>query len=320
MGSRWWWLPFLAAAVTVAACGGDDRDQGGVARKDISIEVITHGPAADRFWSPVKKGVETAKDDLGVHVRYRSPKKFDVRAMRRLVDSAVAAKPDGLALSIPDASVLGPPIKKAVEAGIPVVSLNSGAGASRRLGAIAHVGQADRAAGVAAGERMKARGVTRALCVNHEAGNAALDQRCAGFADGLGGRAEVLAVDSTDPISARRRVNAALKRRPDVNGILTLGPPGADPTIAGLEETRKLGRIRLATFDLSDSVLERLRAGDLLFAVDQQQYLQGYLPVQILTLNAQLGLRPAADVRTGPAFVTKGSAQRVSELRRERLR
>jgi simple sugar transport system substrate-binding protein len=321
MGPRRWWAPLLAtAALAVAGCGGDGNEQGGVARKDISIEVVTHGPAADPFWSPLKKGVETAEEDLGVEVRYRSPEKFDVGTTRRLVDSAIAAKPDGLAVSIPDAGVLGPSIRKAVKAGIPVVSLNSGAGASRGLGAIAHVGQAEREAGLAAGERMKAAGVTGALCVNHEAGNVGLDQRCTGFREGLGGEAEVLAVDATDPISARRRVNAALERRPEVNGILTLGPAGADPTIQGLEESRRLGRIRLATFDLSESVLERLRAGDLLFAVDQQQYLQGYLPVEILTLNAQLGVRPAADVRTGPTFVTKGNAARVSELSREGLR
>jgi simple sugar transport system substrate-binding protein len=198
--------------------------------------------------------------------------------------------------------------------------MNSGGDVSESLGALAHVGQTEREAGVAAGERMKSEGVTNALCINQEVGNAALDQRCDGFKEGLGAQVEVLAVDLTDPTSARSRVENSLKQRTDVNGILTLGPTGADPTIAALQAGGKLGKIKLATFDLSPNVLEEVRDGRLLFAIDQQQYLQGYLPVQFLSQFAQLGLSPVGEVRTGPAFVTKNNAARVIQLSKEGLR
>jgi simple sugar transport system substrate-binding protein len=318
-------LPVLSClallALVVGACGKEEKsEQGGVKRSDVSIQVVTHGQAADPFWSVVKNGVDTAKDDLGVDVQYRAPEKFDIPAMRKLIDAAIAAKPDGLAVSLPDPDALGPSVKKAVAAGIPVVTLNSGGDVSASLGALAHVGQTEREAGVAAGKRLKSEGATNALCINQEVGNAALDQRCDGFKEGLGAPVEVLAVDLTDPTSARSRVENALKQRSDVDGILTLGPTGADPTIAALQAGGKLGQIKLATFDLSPNVLKEVRDGKLLFAIDQQQYLQGYLPVQFLAQYAQLGLSPVGDVRTGPAFVTKENAARVIKLSQEGLR
>jgi simple sugar transport system substrate-binding protein len=317
--------PLLAClavlSLAVGACGKEEKtEQGGVKRADVTIQVVTHGQAADPFWSVVKNGVDTAADDLGVTVEYRAPEKFDVVRMRQLIDSAVAKKPDGLAVSIPDPDALTSSIRKAVDAGIPVVSMNSGDDVSDEVGAIAHVGQSERLAGEQAGERMRQEGVRNALCINQEVGNAALDLRCEGFRAGLRGQVEVLAVDLADPTSAQSRVSNALETRGDVDGILTLGPTGADPTIAALRESGKLGDITVATFDLSPNALKAVRDGDLLFAIDQQQFLQGYLPVQMLTHYAQLGLAPANDVLTGPAFVTRDNAGRVIDLAQEGLR
>jgi simple sugar transport system substrate-binding protein len=318
-------LPVLSLlvllALVVGACGEEEKsEQGGVKRTDVSIQVVTHGQAADPFWSVVKNGVDTAAEDLGVSVEYRAPERFDMPAMRRLIDAAVAKKPDGLAVSIPDPDALTSSIRKAVDAGVPVVSLNSGDDVSDQVGAIAHVGQSERLAGVQAGQRMREEGVRNALCVNQEVGNAALDLRCEGFREGLRGQVEVLAVDLADPTTAKSRVANALETRGDVDGILTLGPTGADPTIAALRDAGRLGDITVATFDLSPSALKAVRDGDLLFAIDQQQFLQGYLPIQMLTHFAQLGLAPANDVLTGPAFVTRENAGRVINLAQEGLR
>jgi simple sugar transport system substrate-binding protein len=318
-------LPVLSLlallALVVGACGEEEKsEQGGVKRADVSIQVVTHGQAADPFWSVVKNGVDTAADDLGVTVEYRSPERFDIPAMRRLIDAAVAKKPDGLAVSIPDPDALTSSLRAAVDAGIPVVSMNSGDDVSDQVGALAHVGQSERLAGLQAGQRMREEGVRNALCINQEVGNAALDLRCEGFRAGLRGQVEVLAVDLADPTGAQSRVSSALETRGDVDGILTLGPTGADPTIAALRESGKLGDITVATFDLSPDALRAVRDGDLLFAIDQQQFLQGYLPVQMLTHYAQLGLAPANDVLTGPAFVTRENAGRVINLAQEGLR
>jgi simple sugar transport system substrate-binding protein len=323
MRKRWWLLSLLAVLALVGAgCGKKDKSEaGGVKRSDVNIQVVTHGQASDPFWSVVQNGVDQAKKDLGVNVTYRSPQKFDVVSMRQLIDSAIASKPDGLAVSIPDATALGPSVQKAVKAGIPVVTLNSGSDVSAKLGALAHVGQPEREAGVAAGKRLKAAGVTNALCINQEVGNAGLDLRCEGFKEGLGGgKSEVVGVDLTDPTSAKSRVENVLKKRPQVNGILTLGPTGADPTIAALKDLNKFGKIKIATFDLSPSVLNAVKNGDLLFAVDQQQFLQGYLPVIFLANYAKYGLIPGGNVPSGPNLITKEKAGQVVELSAKGIR
>ena len=312
---------FAVLALVLSACAKEETsDKGGAKREGISIQVVTHGQASDPFWSVVKNGVDAAKDDMGVEVTYSAPEKFDVVKMRQLIDSAIAKKPDGIAVSLPDPDALKGSVKKAVDAGIPVVTLNSGGDVSASTGALAHVGQSEREAGVAAGKRLKTAGATNALCINQEVGNAALDQRCDGFEEGLGGTVRVIGVDLADPTSARARVESVLKKQTDVDGILTLGPTGADPTIAALKKTGKFGDTKLGTFDLSPAVLEGVRDGDLLFAIDQQQFLQGYLPVQQLALYAQLGVRPVGDVRTGPGFVTKENAAKAIKLSKEGLR
>ncbi|RTH34071.1 LacI family transcriptional regulator [Thermus scotoductus] len=282
--------------------------------------VVTHGQAADPFWSVVKNGVDQAAKEMGVQVEYRAPTTFDMVRMAQLIDAAVAAKPAGLVVSIPDANALGRSIQAAVRAGIPVISINSGADVFKRLGVLMHVGQEEYIAGKAAGERFKAAGVKTAVCVNHEVGNVGLDQRCKGFADGMGGKVEILAV-KTDFTEARNAIANYLQRNPGVEGILTLGPVGAEPALQALQQVGRLGKIRFATFDLAPAVLEALEKKQMDFAIDQQQYLQGYLPIVFLTLYKRYGLLPANDVvLTGPGFVTPENARQVIDLTKKGIR
>jgi simple sugar transport system substrate-binding protein len=161
-------------------------------------------------------------------------------------------------------------------------------------------------------------GVKNALCVNQEVGNVALDERCRGFADGLGksgGKSTVVQVDLNNPSEAQSRIEAALSANPDVDGVLTLGPTGAAPALEALRGTNQLDTIKLATFDLSPDVLKAIAAGEMLFAVDQQQYLQGYLPIVLLTLyDTNLNTVANPVIMTGPGFVTKDNAERVIAL------
>src|SRR5215207_4682307 len=281
----------LLVAVVLASVGfasqtlGQDNGD----RSGLRFVVVTHGQASDPYWSVVQNGVNQAAKDMGVQVEYHSPDTFDIVAMSQLIDAAVASRPDGMAISIPDADALGDSIKGGVDAGIPMVSLDSGSDVAADLGMLTHVGQTEYEAGVGGGQRMGEAGVTTALCVNQEGGNVALDDRCRGFTDGLGesgGTVEVVQVNLNNPTESQSRIEAALSAKPDVDGILTLGPTGAAPALEALRGTGQLGKIQLATFDLSPDVLDAIESGDILFAIDSQQYLQGYLPIVLLTLYA----------------------------------
>ncbi len=308
---------FAAAVVAgMAAAGGPAFAQ----YEDLRFVVVSHGQASDPFWSVVKNGVDAAASDLGANVEYRAPTTFDMVQMSQLIDAAVASQPDGLVVSIPDADALGDSIRNAVAAGIPVISMNSGSDVREELGALVHVGQTEFEAGLGAGERMKEAGVTKAICVNQEVGNVALDLRCEGFEEGLGGAAvEVLAV-TMDPTEIRSALSAYLSQNPDVEGVLTLGPIAGEPVMQALEEQQMLDKVQFGTFDLSPAVLEAIRDGRMDFAIDQQQYLQGYLPIVLMAQYAKHGLMPGADVLTGPGFVTQENAEQVIELSQQGIR
>ena len=291
---------------------------GGQNRGDLRFVVVSHGQASDPFWSVVQNGVAQAGQDLGVEVEYQAPDTFDMVQMAQLIDGAVASEPDGLVVSIPDADALGESIQAAVEAGIPVVSMNAGNDVAEELGVLTHVGQTEFEAGVGGGERMAEAGVTTAICANQEVGNASLDARCDGFTQAMeeaGGTVEVLEIDLNDPDGSQARIESALSANEEIDGVFTLGPTGAAPALAAVEAAGVGDRVQLATFDLSPEVLEAIVAGDVLFAIDQQQYLQGYLPIVLLTLNAE-NLNTIANpvLQTGPGFVTQENAERVIEL------
>lgn len=289
-------------ALTVGAQASPDKPR---------IVVITHGQAASGFWTVVKNAVTQAQKDMpGVIIEYRAPETFDMVAMKQIIDATVNTKPDGIAVSVPDPDALGPAIKAAVAAGIPVVTLNSGGDVSKKLGALRHVGQSEFEAGQGAGERMKEMGVKHPACVNHEVGNVALDVRCEGFSKGVGVKADVIPV-TPDPTEERNTVGAYLTSHPDIDALLVLGQDAAIPTLQAVDQADKLSKVKVATFDISKPVLEAIRDGKMVFAIDQQQYLQGYLSIVLLLNYIRYGVMPGADVLTGPGFVTKENAAKV---------
>jgi len=315
-------LPLLLAACGTSGSSTTSTPSGScpASRANLKFYVVTHGQSTDPFWSVVKKGVDQAAHDMCVTAHYEAPTgtTFDVVAMSHLIDDAVATHPDGLVVSIPDAAGLGASIKAAVAAGIPVISINSGSDVAKSLGVLVHIGQTEYAAGQGGGEKMGAAGVKHALCVNQEVGNAALTLRCQGFAKGLaqtGGTMTEIGVTITNPTQTQQSIAAAIQRDPSIDGILTLGPTGATPAIKALQSLNKLGQIKLATFDLSSDVLNAIKAGQMLFAIDQQQYLQGYLPIVLLTLyKTNLNTIANSILQTGPGFVDSSNVSQVIQL------
>jgi simple sugar transport system substrate-binding protein len=284
----------------------------------VRIAVVTHGPASSKFWAIIRNGVEAASRTLDVLVDYRAPDVYSLARMSEMIDEAVAGRPDGLVVSIPEPG-LAPAIRRALRSGIPVVSINSGASLYKRLGVLAHVGQLEPRAGLEAGRRLARAGVRRALCVNQQVGNTGLDERCAGLARAMrevGGRSHVLGVVDDSP-AAPRRIAAAVAQR-GATGVLCTN------SLSGLAAVKGLAGkdVQIGTFDLGPDVLSAVQAGRLAFAVDQQAYLQGYLPIEMLAQRARYGLFPAQGdvIATGPHFVTQGDAAQAIELSRRSIR
>jgi simple sugar transport system substrate-binding protein len=309
----------LAAGVLVfAGCGGDGdgaaQDEVELTQeKDVTIAVITHG-SGDSFWAVAKKGAEDAGKDLGVTVRY-SESNNDPEEQAQLIDAAITEQVDGIAVSAPDPDAIRDPIKTAVDAGIPVVTLNSGAEESAELGALTHVGQTETIAGEGAGAQLKEAGATKIICIIHEQGNVGLNQRCEGAKKGFGGEVENLQVAGVSDVSTTlTEIQSKLESDTSIDGVLALNP---DIAVAARDAVAGAGsEAKVATFDLSGDVIKAIQADEILFAVDQQQYLQGYLPVVFLTLN-KTNLNTVGGgmpVLTGPGFVTKENAAEIEKL------
>ena len=313
-------LSLLGTPVAAAA-----TSRAGRSARSVKIAVVTHGQASDPFWSVVANGVKAGAAAMKANVTYNAPPTFDLVAMSRLIDAAVARKPDGLVVSIPDVKPLSKSIKNAVAKGIGVISINSGSDVFQSVGALTHVGQTELIAGQGGGTRMAAAGARNAVCINQEVGNVALDLRCQGFDQSLkkaGGKSKVISVDLKDPTGAQQKIEGSLRADSSVDTVFTLGPTGAAPALKALQSLGKLGKIKLATFDLSPDVLTAISKGQMLFAIDQQQYLQGYLPIVFLHLYANYLLVPGGGlpVLTGPGFVVKTTAGKVLNLSKQGIR
>ena len=325
-------LLLVVVSLLLAACGGTEAPaatekpaEPTVAEEPTAPQVTQAGlvfgmavhsnPAEDAFWGVVEKGAKDAAATFGVELK--SGGSGDPAEQAQLVETYIADKVDGIFVSLANPDALKDAVTKAVAAGIPVITINSGVDVYKELGALTHVGQTEFVAGQGAGEQFTAAGAKKVLCVIHEEANIGLEQRCDGLADTLAGEVERFNVATTGVRDVAGTVSAIQNKLiadSTIDGVLSLNPViamAARDAIAAAGGAQKL-----ATFDLSPDVLQALMDGEMLFAVDQQQYLQGYLPVVLLylyktNLNTVGGGLP---VLTGPGFVDASNAAQVKDL------
>ncbi|MCW2618426.1 MAG: Sugar transporter substrate-binding protein [Modestobacter sp.] len=304
----------LATPLLLSACsGGDDGPAATGADGDsLSFAVVTHGSAGDAFWDVVQNGAVQAGEDLGIAVDYQSD--GDPQRQSQLIEAAVNQDVDGIVVSMANPEALQSAVEDAVAAGIPVVTINSGAAESVEFGAIGHVGQDETIAGQGAGQRLAAEGRTNVLCVVHEAGNIGLEQRCDGASQGLGSDVTTLQVDINDLQAAQSTITSSLQSDPSIDAVLTLN--SAVASIAASAASDAGSKAEIATFDLNGDVIAAIKGGSIAFAVDQQQYEQGYLPIVMLKLYAQnlntVGGGQA--VLTGPGIVDADNVDQIADL------
>ncbi|WP_366142422.1 sugar ABC transporter substrate-binding protein, partial [uncultured Roseibium sp.] len=278
--------------------------------------LVSHAPDSDSWWNTIKNGLALAGEHVGAEVEYRNPPTGDIADMARIIEQAAASNPDGIITTLADPDVLSGPIQNAVAKGVPVIIINSGTPEQAAdVGALMYVGQPEYDAGLAAGQRAKRDGVGSFLCVNHVVSNPVVGERCRGFADGLGVDLGTSMIDSgQDPAEIKNKVKAYLLANPDTEAVLTLGPTSADPTIQALQEMGKAGDIYFGTFDLGTEIVKAIKDGTIQWGIDQQPFLQAYLPVIVLANYQRYGVLPGNNINSGPGFITKDALAKVEEF------
>ncbi len=303
-----------AAALLLSACSGTGQDEGPSSSDDLDLTyaVITHGAPGDAFWDRVKSGAERAGSDYGVTVEYSSD--ADPAKQSQLIDGAVADDVNGIVVSMANPDGVESSVRAAVDAGIPVVTINSGIDDWEAFGAITHVGQSETIAGQAAGEELKAAGLQNVICVIQEAGNVGLEDRCKAAAEAMGGTMTNLQVDGTDDNAVTSTITSKLQSEESIDGVLTLGGQYGIDAVSAVEESGSSAKV--ATFDLSEDVIKGIQDGSILFAVDQQPYVQGFEGVSALYLKDINGndLGGGEPIYSGPAFITEENADTVLEF------
>ncbi len=297
-----------------ADAGGDEEEPvADLQGSDLTFHMITHSDDGP-FWSVVKRGADAAAEDLGVEVVW-NPGNNDPGQMVTDIETAIAEGSNGIAASLPSPDQLIGPLQDAVAAGIPVYTLNSGVNDYQTIGATAHIGQTETIAGEGAGNRFNDAGATTVLCARQEQSNVGLEERCEGLASTFNGTVidEFIAPD-TDQTEQINAIKAQLEANPDIDAILGTGPVIA---VSALTAVSDLGRdVTIGGFDVTSEIIDAIESGDISFTVDQQQYLQGYLPVLLMYLevtnqNTAGGGQP---ILTGPGFITPDNAAAVKEL------
>lgn len=280
---------------------------------DLTFHMVTHSDDGV-FWSVVKKGAEDAAAAVGVTMVW-SPSNNSGEKQAQDIEAAIAAGSNGLGVSLADPAAVESAVLAAVDAGIPVITLNSGVDLYKELGALTHVGQTEIVAGNGAGERFNALGATKVLCARQEQSNVGLEQRCEGLTATFGGDvvSEFIGLD-VDPGEQEATIAALLAADPDIDAVLGTGPNVAVRAVAaGTSAGRDLF---IGGFDISTDIISAIEAGDIDFTVDQQQYVQGYLPIVLLYLfNTNLNtVGGGLPILTGPGFVDTANVGEVQAL------
>lgn len=303
-----------AAALVLSACsseGGAQNQGPAAAAQDLTFAMITHEAPGDTFWDKIRAGAEDAAEQLGVELNYSNDPEAPGQAT--LVRNAINSDVDGVATTLAYPEAVGPAAQAAAEADIPVVAFNSGIDQYQNYGVDMYFGSNEQLAGRTVGEEIAARGGQKAVCVIQEQGQVALETRCAGVQEGFP-NTEILYVEGTDLPSVQQTIGAKLQQDPAVTDIVTLGAPVAQAAQQARSDTGSQANI--ITFDLSPEVAQAIQNGEILFSIDQQPYVQGYMAVQALYLanvNAN-DIGGGQPVLTGPSIVDESNIDQIAEF------
>ncbi len=317
-----WAVAVIALALAAAGCsssGGKKSEQssnqisaGKANTPNITIAMVTHGAPGDTFWDIIRKGAQAAAAKDNVTFKYSSDPSSGNQA--NLIQSAIDSKVDGIAVTLPDPPALEPAMKKAIAAGIPVVSFNAGIGAYQNSGALSYFGSDEGLAGQTGGKRASDDGAKHVLCVVQFQGQVQLEARCDGVKSTFAGKYDKIYVNGSDLPSVRTTIAAKLKQDPSIDFIVTLGAPIALNAIDAIKDAGS--KAKLGTFDFNPQIPPKIKSGDLQWAIDQQPYLQGYLAIDSLWLYKVNGniLGGGKPTLTGPFLVDKSNIDLVGKF------
>ena len=230
-----------------------------------------------------KLGMEMVGEELGVRTEYVGPAEYDMNAMVSAFEQAIAKKPNGLVIVGFEPS-LNAIVDKAVEQGIPVVTVDADLPGSKRL---AFVGTGNFGAGEVGGHKMASLiGEKGKVAIMTKPGQSNLEERIAGYQKALaeypGIEVVQIADTQSDPVVAAQAASALIIKYPDLAGLACVEGAGGSGAATAVREAGKAGEIKIVAMDRGNEVLEAIEEGIISASVAQQTALMPYYAVQIL--------------------------------------
>jgi simple sugar transport system substrate-binding protein len=299
----------------------------------LKIVFAHHSSASNTFWQAVKKGYDDACGKVAADCQMLfTQTEGSVPEPLANIEAAIAQQPDAILTSIVDNAALDEVIARARDAGIVVIGVNvddlEGAAGNARQ---AFVGQGFLAAGYSLGEAQSANfpaeGPIKVLVGISAPGQNWSEQRGQGVIDFLeeykatsGRDITWEKIDSgTDLAITSDRVGAYLAANPDTTAYFDTGFWHAGVARVLADRGDAPGKVLLGGFDLVPEAVEQMKTGYIQVQVDQQPYMQGFMPVMMVYLNKTVGLSPS-DLDTGQGIVTPADADAIMELSAQGLR
>lgn len=290
--------------------------------------VVTHGGPADPWWGGTfNNGIEAAKSYYtGTEIHWLGPEKYSVQQQVDMLNTALAAEPDGIVVTIPNARAFDKPLRRAIDMGIPVITVNvtDNRSALERIPYLCYIGGDEYQMGYQSGIRMmkafNGKKPRRAVVLIHEVGHAGLELRAKGFADAMPGVTVDKLAGSPNQSENYQALDAYLTKNPDTDAVFCVGPLGAHPTLRLFEDKGYFGKIKLGSVDVSEIMLEAVKEGKMVFCADQQAWLQAFMPIGLLNLYNDFGLIPHETILTGPDIVDASNVDSVMDAVKQGLR
>jgi len=270
--------------------------------KPLSLKIGVIGKSVHPYWSVVdigskRAGEELKKAGLDVTVTFWVPHKEDVPAQLKTMDTFIAEGYNGIAVAPSDPDAIIPVIKKALEAKIPVITIDTDSPKSERL---AYLGtdnyQAGRAAGHAMLEALEKMGLAKkggkiGIATGSLTARNSLE-RIRGFKDVVEPAGYVClepVCDYEDAAKALELAASTLAANPDMIGAFGVYAYNGPAWARAVKEAGKVGKIAIVEFDATKENIEPIKEGIIYATVAQRQYFMGYYGVKLLTLMNQWG-------------------------------
>ena len=311
--------PALAGLLALSACGtAQTNAPSGDGGEQIHVYFATFA-IGNAFWGLMERGANEAAAQNGARVTWTQGTEFSVEETVTRMEAAIAAEPDVMVVTDIDPDAFEPLMQQAQEAGIVVININAPS-PNDDPPYLFYVGADEYLAGRAAGQAVldhSASAPPRAACAIQVQGHIALEARCQGYTDILEDAG--VTVDKIDvaggPTEAESKAIAYFQANEDAGAIYTLtaGPEAFDPilgVVQGLDH-----EVVMVTNDTSEAAFTAIQEGDVAAAIDQQPYLQGYLPVIWAKLYVDYAMLPAGgQILTGPFVIDETNVDQIVEL------